>query len=94
MYSCIYMYMYKPLGARGILLRWLAHPVLHCTDEEAQLGRNSRLQLHSWYLFLKFHVHIDQYMCDSYMYVEGIIPITFDYFSFLCSDNYNNINFQ
>ena len=30
-------------GARGILLRWLAHLVLHCTDE-AQLGR---MQLHS-----------------------------------------------
>ena len=27
----------KPLGALGLLLRWLAHLVLHCTDE-AQLG--------------------------------------------------------
>ena len=38
----------KPLGALGLLLRWLAHLVLHCTDE-AQLGRNSCLQLHFWH---------------------------------------------
>ena len=44
----------SPLGARGLLLRWLAHLVLHCTDE-SQLDRNSCLQLHSWHLVLKFH---------------------------------------
>ena len=38
----------KPLGALGLLLRWLAHLVLYCTDG-AQLGRNSCLQLHFWH---------------------------------------------
>ena len=45
----------KPLGALGLLLRWLAHLVLHCTDE-AQLGRNSCLQLYFWHQTLNFHV--------------------------------------
>ena len=36
------------LSPLGLLLRWLAHFVLHCTDE-AQVGRNSCLQLHSWH---------------------------------------------
>ena len=40
----------RPLG---LLLRWLAHLVLHCSDK-AQLGQNSHLQLHSWHLFISF----------------------------------------
>ena len=34
--------LFKPLDARGLLLWWLAHLVLHGTDE-AQLGRNSHI---------------------------------------------------
>ena len=45
----------NPIGALDLLLRWLAHLVLHCTDE-AQLSRNSCLQLHFWHQLLKFHV--------------------------------------
>ena len=41
------------LSPLGLLLRWLAHLVLHCTDK-AQLGQNSHLQLHSWHLFRSF----------------------------------------
>ena len=39
--------LFNPLGALGLLLRWLAHLVLHCTDK-APLGQNS--YLHFWHL--------------------------------------------
>ena len=47
----MYMSSLKLHGALGLLLRWFAHLVVHCTDdtETAQLCWDRCLQLHAWH---------------------------------------------
>ena len=49
---CEFVQMHVYMYTMGLLLRWLAHLMLYCTDE-AKLSQNNCLQLHFWHLFLK-----------------------------------------
>ncbi len=54
MHDIVRMYKLNPLGALSLLLRWLAHLVLHYTDE-AQLHVSVCSCSFGTY-FLKFHI--------------------------------------